>query len=253
MGKASAYCRWAILGIVLIWMLASIGCTRVFYRRCVDRDVAEILHEKEVTPETKIENMQVYPDLRARFAEFTDPDHPPMPPDDPVARYLGPNPQGPRHAGTGNPEGTGYLDLLAVWDAENRALREARTRETAVAQVRDAGPVRTAHWQKEAEPMLGAPTLGAPALSLPTPTAKPKPYLLRVDQAMELGLINSREFQARREDLYLAALPVTRERFTFSAQYFAAGQAIREKSPIIFPKTDEGNAWRLNSAMGVTK
>src|SRR5262249_17776724 len=141
----------------------------------------------------------------------------------------------------------------AAWDAENRALREARTRDTGTARTRDAGPVRTAHFQKEAEPMVGAPTLGAPTLCSPTPAAKPKPYLLRVEQAVELGLINSREFQARREDLYLAALPVTRERFTFAAQYLAAGQAVRERSPILNPKTDEGNLWRGASTIGVTK
>ena len=47
-----------------------------------------------------------------------------------------------------------------------------------------------------------------------------KPYKLKLDQAVELAIFNSREFQDRREDLYLAALPVTLERFQFSAQAF---------------------------------
>ena len=40
-------------------------------------------------------------------------------------------------------------------------------------------------------------------------------------------MFNSREYQDQREDLYLAALPVTQERFSFTAQFFAAQDAIR--------------------------
>ena len=45
-------------------------------------------------------------------------------------------------------------------------------------------------------------------------------FRIKMEQAVELGLFNSREFQDRREDLYLAALPVTLERFSFAAQGF---------------------------------
>ncbi len=45
-------------------------------------------------------------------------------------------------------------------------------------------------------------------------------YRIRMEQAVELGIMNSREFQDRREDLYLAALPVTLQRFSFAAQGF---------------------------------
>ncbi|HYH66931.1 MAG TPA: TolC family protein [Urbifossiella sp.] len=50
-------------------------------------------------------------------------------------------------------------------------------------------------------------------------------YRIKLEQAVELGLVNAREFQDRREDLYLAALPVTNERFTFAAQGFFAETA----------------------------
>ena len=52
-------------------------------------------------------------------------------------------------------------------------------------------------------------------------------YLLTLDQAAELAMFNSREYQDQRENLYLAALPVTLERFSFMAQFFAAEEAIR--------------------------
>ncbi len=44
------------------------------------------------------------------------------------------------------------------------------------------------------------------------------PFLINMEQSVELAIINSREFQARREALYLAALPVTQERFALAPQ-----------------------------------
>src|SRR5205814_1867130 len=65
------------------------------------------------------------------FAAPPDPARPPMPPDDPAAHYLGPNPQKLGHAGIARIEGTGYLDLLVAWDAENRLCRKAMEAEAA--------------------------------------------------------------------------------------------------------------------------
>src|SRR5208282_2297589 len=55
-------------------------------------------------------------------------------------------------------------------------------------------------------------------------------YLLTLDQAAELAMFNSREYQDQRENLYLLALPVTQERFSFTTQLFAAQEAFREYS-----------------------
>lgn len=45
-------------------------------------------------------------------------------------------------------------------------------------------------------------------------------YRITLEQAVELAVLNSREFQSQREFLYLAALPVTLQRFSFAAQSF---------------------------------
>ena len=95
MGKLAGFCRWGILSVVIVWMLASIGCTRRFYRNQADREVDSVLHEKDIIPNAKIENMHVYPDARSRFADPDNPDRPPMPPDDPIAKSFGPTPQRP--------------------------------------------------------------------------------------------------------------------------------------------------------------
>src|ERR1700676_922319 len=92
------------------------GCTRPFYRNRADCEVAEVLAQKDKYPDWKIDNWHVYPDPRARFADNTNPDRPPKPPDDPAAYDLSPNPQKPGKEGVARVEGTGYLELIANWD-----------------------------------------------------------------------------------------------------------------------------------------
>jgi hypothetical protein len=215
--------------VVVLCCVTTTGCTRSFFRKAADKEVAHILADKDKYPDWKIEQYHVYPDPRARFADQTDPDHPPMPPDDPAASKLSPHPQNPGKAGVANIEGTGYLELLEDWDAENRAELKEETSD---------------HKQ-------------ATAASITSLASKPKPgerlpYRLKLDQTVELGLINSREYQDAREDLYLTALPVSRQRFAFEPQLFAAAQAIREYSG---SKTLEGkhNDWTVNSNAGVTQ
>src|SRR5205807_215330 len=91
-----------------------------------------------------------------------------------------------------------------------------------------------------------------PPSPLAPPEGAPPSFLLKLEQAAELGIINSREFQDRREDLYMTALPVTLERFSFAAQLFAFEQGIREWTG---RQTPEGhhNRWRLNGGAGVGK
>lgn len=76
-------------------------------------------------------------------------------------------------------------------------------------------------------------------------------YRLKVQQAVELGFINSREFQDRREDLYLAALPVTLERYNFAAQAFFTEQVIRRSTGSRLP--DGGQLWQLNTDTGLSR
>src|SRR5262249_47204676 len=146
------------------------GCTRKFFRKAADADVENLLCEKDRYDEWKIENWYVYPDPRARFADPTNPDRPPMPPDDPAARSLSPNPQKPRKAGVGLYEGTGYLDLLATWTEMNRQDPEV------------------------------LPPPDPPPSATPVPDAEKiaqaqQAFLIKLEQACELGLLNSREYQ----------------------------------------------------------
>src|SRR5438876_9640925 len=107
--------------LLLLAGVAATGCTRRFFRERSDRDVERLLTEKNCFEPWRIENWHVYPDPRARFADRSDPDHPPKPPDDPATRCLAPDVQRAGRAGIGLYEGCGYIELLAAWDSMTRA------------------------------------------------------------------------------------------------------------------------------------
>ncbi len=77
-------------------------------------------------------------------------------------------------------------------------------------------------------------------------------FLLTLDQAAELAMFNSREYQDQRENLYLAALPVTQERFSFMAQFFAGQEAMRAYTGSTTPEGQSSN-WSLNNGTGFSK
>jgi Outer membrane efflux protein len=246
----------------LPWLAAVLavagGCTRAFFRERADRDVEALLEEKSIDPRWAVEGWYVYPDPRARFADADNPDRPKKPPDDPGASVLAPDPQPLRSKFCSGPdqEGYGYLEFLRHCDQYNRTVR---------AQAEDARPAAT----------LGDPTrgygsdTGAPpavaglpaSASADLPEQKSldaalrtneRPFLVNLDQATELSLFNSREYQARREDLYLAALPVTLERFAFVTQFTLGATAVREWLASDRPG-GPGSRWNINSTAAATQ
>lgn len=240
---------WWMCGL-LLGALALGGCTRRFYRERADDEVNQVLGEKDRYPFWKVQNYHVYPDPRARFADPTNPDRPPMPPDDPAAYYLSPNPQKPGKAGVARVEGEGYLRLLEYWDSMNRD-REAQKKDPA--QIVPA-PLKVRYQKDEGPELLPkpAPTPGEPTVEGPCPGSVEHPFKITLEQAVELGLINSREFQTRREDLYLAALPVTLQRFSFASQFFATAEAIRLWAGNETPG-GRRNEWNITTTGGFSK
>src|SRR5207245_521475 len=107
--------------------------------------------------------------------------------DDPAAKELSPNPQKARHAGCGSFEGDAYLEIVAGWDAENRAKRAAADRE--VEQNASDRPPEQPEKPKDPPGPAGPPS---------TPTdgsdfdallrTREKPFLLKLEQTSELGL-----------------------------------------------------------------
>lgn len=250
------------------WWVAAIGtvvltggCTRQFFRERADADVEGVLTQKNVFPEWVVENWHVYPDPRSRFADPYSPDHPPYPPDDYATRLLSPNPQRPgKKNGVGRYEGTGYLQLLAQWDAANRAeegesVSQGSEVEAGSAVLALAGGIIAAV-EEQAEKKAGASpaATGVSEAELAdyqrALRSGQRGYRIKLHQAVELGLLNSREFQDRREDLYLAALQVTLARFNFAAQAFFTEQVFRRS---IGREVGGGELWEIDTTAGLSK
>src|SRR5450755_2533429 len=143
MDKLRGLCRGVFLAASFGCIALSFaGCTRLFYRNQADREVYDVLKEKDKIPEARLEQWHAYTDPRARHFDPSNPDRPPMPPDDPDAWKLSPHPQKPGHAGVGNVESTGYLEMIKTWDAENRTERQEADKQQAAVSNRQKHPIK---------------------------------------------------------------------------------------------------------------
>ncbi len=185
-----------------------------------------LLKEKSIDPRWAVDrSWYVYPDPRARFADFDKPDRPKKPPDDPETAALSPDPQPFRtkfHSGP-DQEGQGYLEFLRYCDQSNRALQAQATSNNGQPLASLGSPIQPTNYSSSDTGGRGVPASLEKALR-----TGERGFLITMDQAVELSQFNARDLQDRREDLYLAALPVTQQRFNFYPQLFANSQAIRE-------------------------
>lgn len=275
-----------LIAMLFLSILLPAGCTRRFFRHWADREVLQVLESKDEYPEWELRDYYVYPHPLARFADPSDPDFPPMPPDDIPTWMLATRPQKPKQVAY--IEGTGYLHVLEAWDAANRAARKQREErkkqeagspellpppkeppQTEPDAARPADPMGFDGQGMPAEvtiigddpvPDDRGPASGHPAEPIIRVKAaqygtmngdndQPKGYLITLDQAVELALFNSREFQDRRESLYLTALPVTFERFNFLPQFYAADRFFREWAASR-STVGKQNRWEANTGVG---
>lgn len=237
---------WLCLFVLALFLLAP-GCTRRFFRQDADCEVASLLEEKGNPELWPLIDYWIYPHPYARFADLTgNPDYPPMPPDDPAAWELSPKPQKPKWVAELG--GLGYLDLLTQYDAANRELQKLspvpQGIPSAIASIINQNPdARAPKPTADEKPLIA---VGSPKWD------RKRPFLVNLEQCLELAVINSREFQTRRENLYLTALPVTLQRFNFLPQFLATQEAVRQWSTANSPygKTNNG---QINSNVGFTQ
>jgi hypothetical protein len=177
--------RWlAVFGVALLLG----GCSRAFWRDQADTDVYQAIGEKVNDPRWAVPRLDITPDPRSRFADPFDPDHSPLPPDDAAAHEYMHGVDGMKGYGGWHKFG----DRLTV---ENPQWLE--TYGITPASI---------------NPATGAYDGTLPALEEVT-----------LSEAVDLSLIHSREYQSTLEDVYLAALDVTFERFQFSVRYLGIG------------------------------
>ncbi len=148
--------RWALLAGLALASVA--GCGREFYREWANQDVSEAVFEKSRDPRWRLDLFSAEPPALARHSNPYDPDRPPAPPDDYATQALSPVPQWPDNRLLVPPEGTGYLDMLEVWQRERPAF------------VRPARPDTTRNFFGIGRPAdTGTPATAQPPL-LPPPT-----------------------------------------------------------------------------------
>ncbi len=89
------------------------------------------------------------------------------------------------------------------------------------------------------------------AAGLPTTS---RPYILTMEKAFQVGLINSRYYQFQLENIYVNALPVTLQRFAFGPQFIAGlsprtgvGGTGNTALPGILPANIPSNSFRYNT------
>ena len=76
----------ALLGVLLAVTFS--GCAREHFRLQADHEVACLVDEKSGDARWGLDGFGIDVDARSRYADVYDPDHPPMPPDDPASHQL---------------------------------------------------------------------------------------------------------------------------------------------------------------------
>ncbi|MEQ8637865.1 TolC family protein [Gimesia maris] len=183
-----------VLSVVTMVCLVvlSVGCSPTFWADQANSDSYEILAEKANDPAWEVPRYDVEPDPRSRFYDPYDPNHEPLPPDDPAANV--------------------YMHWLQCkkgyksWHKFGRALS-----------------IENPDWlvQYGISPELSA-EIAASGNTLPG-TELPALEDVTLRETIDIANINSREYQFQIENLFLAALDLTFGRFQFDVRYLGVG------------------------------
>jgi hypothetical protein len=258
-----------LFGLLTVGLLSASGCTRRFFQRRADAEVDTILATKDKYPQWKLGDYYVWPHPLSRFADPTDWNRPPMPPDDPAAWDLSPHPQRPIFRGHAYWQGTGYLDLMSKWDKENRARMEEQKKTPPVEVEAEKEPTLPGETKTFDQRMADIDAQILRELNQPVTTTglkyddfmagtdiskspTSKPFMLDMDQVVQLGFLNSQQFQSQREALYLTCLALTAQRFAFIAQPYLTEVLLRQRSGRNSPLGESSN-WQSTANTGFTK
>jgi outer membrane protein TolC len=183
-------------------------------------DVYDAEAEKLMDPRWAVPRVDLTPDPRSRFFDPYDQDLPPLPPDDPYAHQ--------------------YMHCVDGWEGYKGWHGFG-----------DTLSVENPQWLANfgitpdmVDQASGQYTTGLPALKN-----------LTLQQAVELSLIHSRDYQTQLENVYLAALTVTFQRFQFGVRYLGTvGEPSLGVDTIVSPDgTSANDLTRVTSRFGVSQ
>lgn len=161
----------AVVVVLLVAIALTVGCSPSFYRRQADAEVDCIVDNKSVAVGLPPGSFRIDVDPRSRMYDPSNPDCPPMPPDDPISH-----------------------ELMICVDCKAGSPCWRHAKKTPYAQ----NPTWEDYLPRDEE--------GNIVLDLPG--------------AVQLALLESPNYQEQLENLYLAGLDVTFERFRFDTQFF---------------------------------
>ncbi len=218
--RGSGLTRQRLWKVVLGALLVTLpGCSRSFWRQQADRDVYEAISERMNDPRWQLPRVDVGADPDSRFFDPYDADKAPLPPDDPSAHE--------------------YMlssDGIAGYKSWHK--------------FGDSFSIENPQWLNRygLSPEMMNPVTGDYTGRLPTLEK------LTLSDCVELSQIHSRELQTQVEDLYLAALDVSFERFQFNVRYLGigGGEPTLTNSNVVVPH-GPGDFSTLGGRFGVSK
>lgn len=181
----SATCRMATS--IKFLLLAAIcltthGCARKYWRKQADELSYNLIRDKQSDPRWVVDRVQVETDPRSRFFEAFDPDFEPLPPDDAAAHEF------------------------MHWAYGKRGWKHWH-------EFGDQSSVDNPHWL---EPF--GMTTDVVEDNMGRPGRWPE-FAMTMEDAIDLSYIHSRDYQTQIENVYLAALALTLQRFAFDVQF----------------------------------
>ncbi|MCA9041046.1 MAG: TolC family protein [Planctomycetaceae bacterium] len=206
--------------IVCLFSLVTSGCSRTFWREQADDESYRLLANKMNDGRWVLPRIDVSPSPYSRLYDPYDPDRPPLPPDDPAAnQYM---------------QRMSYQGIIDGYDSWH--------------EFGQTFTVENPHWLDQ---------FGITPDQLCPPDQRfgePVPVLnnLTLPDALELASINSREYQTEIENLYLAALDLTLERFQFNVRFLGFGG--EPSADLQYESIPDGrNSLALGSRFGVSQ
>jgi outer membrane protein TolC len=230
---------------MLLIIVSVAGCSRSYWRQNADNEVYALIPEKMTDPRWDLPRIDITPDPRSRLFDVYPPDKGPLPPDDPAAHEYMHRVNGIRQSKSWHKFGTALSIENPHWlepfglapsadgtmaaPLDGDAILPPPPAEAALLKdgLKDGEIIQTAAVQSaaESETSDGYPAddgAGHAAID----GAGVQRYgidNMKLQQALELSYINSREYQDQIENLYLQALDLTFDRFQFQVRYLGIG------------------------------
>lgn len=200
--------------------LSTSGCSRGFWRNQADKDSYRAIEQHVTDGRWMLPRIGLTPDARSRFFDISSADCPPLPPDDPAASIYMQCADGIKGYKSWHKMGSSVSVENPMWLANFEITTDM------------------------VDPASGNYVKPVPAIKEMT-----------LQEAIELSYIHSREYQTQLENLYLAALDLTFERFQFQVRYLNRNgvEPGADGTFTVVPSNPAQTSLETNSGFGISQ